>query len=191
MNDLGFSVMDWIGSLVAGTAVLRYLLQTAAVPKHNPLMKMAVYGTEFALQWIRPLLTRGIRRDYSPLLWAWFVNGLVALSHLSWRFFLNQQAGMWHLLPSAMALALVEMVRQVLYVWMVAVFSMALLSWVNPFSPLLAAVEALVHPFLVVLRRFLPPLGRVDLSPVVLMVFFQISLTLGVGALEMLVERLM
>ena len=55
----------------------------------------------------------------------------------------------------------------------------------------MGAVEGLVRPFLGVLRRFIRPLGSIDLSPVILMLFFQFSLTVGVGGLEMLVQRLM
>lgn len=183
--------MDWLASVVAGMAVLRYLLEGVRVSRHNPLMNIAVRASEFALQWIRPLIRSLPGRDRSALLWAWLVNFMMAMSQLSWRAFINRDSAVWHLLPWGMALAVVDVIQQMLYVWMAAVFLMALLSWINPFSPLLAGVEALVRPFLEVLRRFVPPLGRIDLTPVVLMIFFQFSLTVGVGALEMLVQRLM
>ncbi len=191
VNDWTLSLMDWIGDVIAGMAVLRYLLEGAGVKRQNPLMNMALVSTEFALQWLRLPLSHLPGRDKSALVWAWLVNFFMALSHLSWHFVLNRESGAWHLLPWAVALAMVNVVQQMIYVWMAAVFLLALLSWMNPFSPLLAGVEALVRPFLLVLRRFIPPLGRVDLTPVVLMIFFQFSLTVGIGALEMLVQRLM
>jgi YGGT family. len=184
-------LMNGLASIVAGMAVLRYLLEGVQVSRHNPLMKMAVVSSEFALQWIRPLISSLPGRDRSALFWAWLVNFVMAMSQLSWRAFVSRDEAVWHLLPWGMALAVVDVIQQMLYVWMAAVFLMALLSWVNPFSPLLVGVEALVRPFLEVLRRFIPPLGRIDLTPVILMIFFQFTLTVGIGALEMLVQRLM
>jgi YggT family protein len=191
MIDWGRSLVDLVGAFFASMAVLRYLLEVGVPNRPNPLMKLAVTLTEFALQWIRPVLAALPGRDRSALFWAWFLDLVMSLSHLSWHVLAMEGAGVWHLLPWGMALAVVDVVRQILYVWMAAVFLLAVLSWVNPYSPLLGAVEGLVHPFLRVLRRFIRPLGSIDLSPVILMLFFQFSLTVGVGGLEMLVQRLM
>ena len=190
MNDWGRSLVDLAGTFFASMAVLRYLLEGGGAKRPNPLMKLAVTSTEFALHWIRPVLAALPGRDRSALFWAWFLDLVMVLSHLSLQV-LGSEGGQWHLLPWGMALALVEVVRQILYVWMAAVFLLAVLSWINPYSPLLGAVEGLVRPFLGVLRRFIRPLGSIDLSPVILMLFFQFSLTVGVGGLEMLVQRLM
>ncbi len=191
MIDWGRSLVDLVGTFLASMAVLRYLLEGVVPKRPNPLMKLAVTLTEFALHWIRPVLTALPGRDRSALFWAWFLNLIVFLSRLSLPALGLGGGGVGHFLPWGMALALVEVVRQILYVWMAAVFLLAVLSWINPYSPLLGAVEGLVHPFLRVLRRFIRPLGSIDLSPVILMLFFQFSLTIGVGALEMLVQRLM
>lgn len=56
---------------------------------------------------------------------------------------------------------------------------------------MMAAADALTRPFLRPLRRIVPMLGTVDLTPVILVVIFQLSLTIIVGGLEMLTQRLM
>ena len=50
----------------------------------------------------------------------------------------------------------------------------AVLSWVAPHSPMGAVLGALVDPLLRPIRRVLPPLGGLDLSPLVLLVVAQV-----------------
>jgi YggT family protein len=52
----------------------------------------------------------------------------------------------------------------------------SVLSWVNPHSPFGLLFDALTRPFLRPIRRFVPPLGNVDLSPLVLIVLLQVIL---------------
>jgi YggT family protein len=58
----------------------------------------------------------------------------------------------------------------------------AVFSWVNPHAPLAPFVRALNDPLLRPLRRIIPPLGGVDLSPLVLLILLQIAVRV-VGAL--------
>jgi YggT family protein len=50
------------------------------------------------------------------------------------------------------------------------------LSWVNPHSPVLYLFDAMTRLFLRPIRRVLPLLGSVDLSPLVLLVVLQVAL---------------
>jgi YggT family protein len=52
----------------------------------------------------------------------------------------------------------------------------AVLSWVNPFSPLLPVFDALTAPLLAPLRRVMPRSGRIDFSPLVALLLIQIAL---------------
>ncbi len=54
----------------------------------------------------------------------------------------------------------------------------AVLSWVQPDSPLQAKLDRLCSPFLRPLRRAIPLVGGVDLSVLVLMVLLQVGLML-------------
>jgi YggT family protein len=56
------------------------------------------------------------------------------------------------------------------------VFVTVILSWVrmDPRSPLVTILRGLTEPALAPIRRVLPPMGGLDLSPVVLLVALQI-----------------
>ena len=57
----------------------------------------------------------------------------------------------------------------------VAVIVYAVLSWVSAPSPIGAVMARLVEPLLLPIRRVLPLVGGIDLSPLVLLVVLQIA----------------
>jgi YggT family protein len=80
--------------------------------------------------------------------------------------------------------AAVELVRYSVYILIFAVFIQAILSWVNPEAPVMPVFNAITRPFLRPLRRFIPPVGRVDLTPMILLLLLFILLMLVEGAVR-------
>ena len=60
----------------------------------------------------------------------------------------------------------------------------AVLSWVNSNNPLMPVVYELSEPFLRPLRRFIPMVSNVDLTPLALFILCQLVLMVPVMALE-------
>ncbi|OYW22954.1 MAG: osmotic-shock protein, partial [Hydrogenophilales bacterium 12-63-5] len=60
----------------------------------------------------------------------------------------------------------------------------AVLSWVNSNTPLMPVVYELTEPFLRPLRRIVPMVGPVDLTPLVLFILCQLVLMVPVLAIE-------
>lgn len=63
----------------------------------------------------------------------------------------------------------------------------ALLSWVNPdpFNPIVRFLRSVTEPFLIKIRRYVPPInGRIDLSPLVLLLVLYFVQYLLVGTLR-------
>ena len=81
-------------------------------------------------------------------------------------------------------LALVKMVRLSIYVFMGAIIIQAVLSWVNPYHPVAPFFDALTRPFLKPVQKAVPPIGGVDITPVLVLIFFQLLLMLPVTWLE-------
>ena len=50
------------------------------------------------------------------------------------------------------------------------------MSWVSPYNPLAPVFDALTRPFYDFFRRFIPPIGTVDLSPLFVVVLAQVLL---------------
>lgn len=73
-------------------------------------------------------------------------------------------------------LAFKLLLRVLLQGLMVLLLAYAVLSWVQPGSPALTTLDRLCGPVLKPIRRFLPLIGGVDLSALVLIVLLQIGL---------------
>ncbi len=74
--------------------------------------------------------------------------------------------------------ALRMLIRVILQTLFVLVMGYAILSWVQPGSPVYVLLGRLTEPLLAPLRRVIPTLGGVDLSALVLLLLLQIGLML-------------
>ena len=82
------------------------------------------------------------------------------------------------------AFAAVAVLKLLIYIVLGATLLQALLSWINPGSPVAPMLDAMTRPFLRFFRRRIPPVGNVDLSPLFLLVVCQLLLMLPVAWLE-------
>ena len=83
--------------------------------------------------------------------------------------------------PGSPLLELVErsiriLLRVLLQGWMILLLAYAILSWVQPQSPVLGTLDRLCAPVLRPVRRVVPLVGGVDLSVLVLLILLQIGL---------------
>jgi YggT family protein len=89
------------------------------------------------------------------------------------------------------ALAALAVLKMLIYIVLVATLVQALLSWINPGSPVAPLLDAMTRPMLRVFRRRIPPVGNVDLSPLFVLVACQLLLMLPVAWLESEALRLL
>jgi YggT family protein len=66
-----------------------------------------------------------------------------------------------------------------------AIFARVLLSWfpISPENPIVVILNEITDPILRPLRRIVPPLGMIDLTPIVALVLLQVIQNLLVSAL--------
>jgi YggT family protein len=72
-----------------------------------------------------------------------------------------------------------------------AVIIQAVLSWVNPHHPVGPFFTALTRPFLKPFQRAVPAIGGVDITPVLVLILFQLILMLPVTWLEQQTLRML
>jgi len=70
---------------------------------------------------------------------------------------------------------LIWLVNLVTRVALLVVIAKVFMSYfLNPYHPLRQSVDRIVDPFLAPIRRFVPPVGMIDFSPLILIVLLQV-----------------
>jgi YggT family protein len=183
-------LLESLGALFVLALLLRFHMQWLRAPFRNPVGQAVMALTDFVVKPLRRVLPAWGGLDWASLAPAWLLQWLLLLALLWLRGFPLLVAGA-AILPGVALWALVRLLALSLYLLMGVIFVQAILSWVNPYSPLASVLNALSAPFLGPLRRFLPPLGgSLDLSPLIALIVLQLCLMLPVAWLEMTVLEL-
>lgn len=170
--------------------LLRFYLQWVRAPYRNPLADFVNALTDFMVKPARRVIPGLWGLDLPTLLLAWLMQLLELLVVMQVRGFrFGAEVGL-----AAIGLALlaaIGVVKMLIYIVLVATLLQALLSWINPGSPIAPLLDAMTRPFLRVFRRRIPPIGNVDLSPLFLLVTCQLLLMVPVAWLESEALRLL
>lgn len=160
--------------LLAGACLLRLYMQWQRIPMSlrsgNPLAKFIFTLTDWLVLPLRKLLPAVGSLDTASLVGAF----LLELLQFAVLWLLQDMAAPVATLP---VLALVGLVRLSISALTALVIAYAVLSWVpgSGHSPFADIIERLVTPALAPIRRILPLVGGVDLSPLALLVILQIA----------------
>lgn len=184
-NALVF-LMDVLLQSLAAILLLRFHLQWLRAPMRNPIGEFVMACTDFMVLRVRRYVPAAWGFDSSTLLLALLVETLY-LAGVMWV-----QGMIGHSFPLAglLMLAAIKLLNLSLYLLMGAVFAQAILSWVNPHTPLGPVLNVITHRFLQPLRRIVPMLGNIDLSPMVLLIICQLLMIVVVAMLENVAVRL-
>jgi len=81
-----------------------------------------------------------------------------------------------------MIIRLVQLFFQLLTL---AILARVLLSWVNvnPYNPAVSFLYQVTEPILGPLRRYIPPLGMIDITPIIAIILLQVVEQFVVGLL--------
>mgnify|MGYP001306906970 FL=1 len=136
-------------------------------------MQFVIAVTDWIVKPLRKVLPTSRAND-----WASMVAALVVALVLAVVWSMLFSHGRAPVFGGVLLLALFWVLKWSIYLVIGLVLIQALMSWVNPHAPLAPVVDQLTRPFLAPLRRFVPLVGGVDLSPLVLIVLAQVLLTL-------------
>lgn len=170
--------------------LLRFYLQWARAPYRNPLSDFLQALTDFMVRPARRLIPGLWGLDLASFALAWLIQLVELFVVLQLRGYqAGPDAGL--ALAALVLLALVAIIRIGLYLVMAAVILQVVLSWVGPYSPLMPLANSMTRPFLRGFQKRIPPIGNVDLSPLVLLVVIQLLLMLPVAWAESSLARLL
>lgn len=186
-NALLFLVQTILGLLTL-LFLLRFYFQLTRVSFQNQAAQMVVSLTNFAVKPMRRLMMMlrnlGIKKfDLSTILLAYLTQLLLTILTLWLKDFPLLVAGnsIW---STIMAVALVGVISMSVTIFLYAVLIQAILSWINPHTPIAPILNNLTYSILYFLRRFIPPAGNVDLSPLIFIIAAQLLLVTVLIPLE-------
>jgi YggT family protein len=171
----------------AAVLLFRFHAVWLNAPMRNPIGEFIMALTDFIVLRARRFVPSAWGYDSATLLLAFAVE-FVYLTILLWV-----QGYPFEGFPlfGLLAWTAVKLLKLSLYLLIVSLIAEAVLSWVNPHTPAAPLLGAINRPFLQPLRRAIPPVGRVDLSVLVLFLILQLILIVPVGGLEHAVTRLL
>jgi YggT family protein len=173
-------LLDTIVTAFLAVLLLRFYLQLLRVPFGNPLTQFVVTLTNFLVRPLRRVIPGLWGLDLASLTAAWLVEWLLLLAIEGLSGVPLGRGGALMYLGFGFW-ALVELLRMSLYLLMLVQLLLFVVSLVNPYSPYMGMLNALSAPFTRVVRRFVPPIANVDLSPMVIIIACQLLLMLPVA----------
>ena len=190
MNQALIFLLETFLGLFSLALLLRFYLQAVRAPARNPLSQFLAALTDFMVLPVRRFVPGLWGFDMSTLLLAWVVEVLLIVSiRATSGFEMGPTVGT--AIAGLILLAVVNLLKRFLYILMVAVIAQAVLSWVNPRSPAMSVLVSLTRPFLRPFQRRIPPVGGVDLSPLLVLVLCQLLLLWPVAPLILTISRMM
>ncbi len=180
MSEALLFLLDVLLQPFAAILLLRFHLQWLRAPLRNPVGAFIMALTDFLVLRARRFIPAVRGLDSATLLLALLAE-MFYMTGVLWA-----HGHPFHdfPLPGLLFFALVKLLKISLYLLMAAVFAQAILSWVNPYTPVAPVLAAITGRFLQPLRRIVPLLGSVDLSPLLLFIICQLIVIVPIGALE-------
>lgn len=162
-------IIRTVGELYAFVVVLRFLLQLAGADYYNPISQAVARLTNAPLRPLQQVMPRAGRVDLSALLLAYGVKLLTL-------FLILKVADHWIGIVPLLLYALVGLLNTVLTIYFWAVIGAVIISWVAPTSyhPAPQLILQLTEPLFAMARKVIPPIGGLDLSPILIFLVIQI-----------------
>ena len=168
-------LIDSVSGFLVFLLLARFHFQWLRVSFRNQLGEFIIALTNWIVMPARRVIPGLAGFDLPTLLVAWIIQAatLALIYMLRGYDFTGASGGAIAVL---FGLALIDLVRFSVYILIFALIVQAVLSWTNPHSPIGSTFDAMVRPFLRPIRRFVPPISNIDLSPLVLLVLLQVLL---------------
>jgi len=161
--------------LIVYALLLRFYMQLLRAPFRNPVGMFVTALTNWIVLPVRRVIPGLMGLDLPTIVLAWLVQALM-LTLLLWL----RGVAFTHAPGIAAGLlfgiAALKLLQASLYLLIAVVIAHVLFSWFNPHTPIAPLLDALTRPFYRIFRRFIPPIGNVDLSPIFVLVIAQILL---------------
>lgn len=169
-------LLDTLFNLYIAALMFRLLLQIVKADYYNPLTQILVKVTDPVILPLRRILPGTGRFDLACVV-AMLLLELIAV------FVATQLAGIPASAGKIFAFSIFKLIRMLLVTYLVMIIANVVLSWVGQKwrHPIIPLIYQLTEPLLRKIRKIIPALGGLDLSPLIALIAIQFLLILFSG----------
>lgn len=162
-------LLNTLFGLYLAIVLLRIHLQLVRADFFNPLAQFIWQATQPLLQWPSRYVPRWRHLDIAALLLLYviaFINIRLDIAIMGWSVSIG---------PS-LYIAVLKLLILALNLYTFTILAQAIMSWLGPnvHGPATALLWNINEPFLRPVRRYLPPLGGIDLTPLLVILGLQV-----------------
>ena len=176
LNNVGIFLVDTLFTLYIIVLIVRFLLAASHADFYNPVSQFIVQITNPVLIPLRRIIPSFGKLDTAAIVLILVLKLLQMTLILLMK---GQAVNPLVLLP----IGVFKLAELVIYIYMFALIIQAVISWINPGSyqmqnPMAGVLNSLTHPILKPLRRIVPTIGMVDITPLVAIIGLNVLLIL-------------
>lgn len=170
LSQILIFLLQALGGLYLTVVILRLMLQIARADFYNPISQFVVKATNPLLLPLRKVIPGIMGVDFASIVLALLVA--MTLAQLTLLLAGFGIVNPFHLL-SWSAVGVLAATANLLF-W--ALIIMVIASWVAPtsYNPALMLIRQLLAPVMSPFQRLLPPMGGLDLSPILVILVLQV-----------------
>jgi len=170
-TEVALLIVNTFVNLYVLVILLRFLLQVVKADFYNPVSQFIVKATNPLLVPLRRLIPGVGGIDLSSLLLAWVIQ-LVGMGIV----FTLLTGGQFPPILHLCAWAVLAIVQTVLNIYLFSILIIVILSWIAPqsYNPAVLLLHQLTGPVLSKIRKVMPDMGMLDLSPIVAFLLIQV-----------------
>lgn len=160
------------------TVLLRFWMQWVRADFRNQFGQFIISVTNPIIIPLRKILPSIGTIDTATVLLAYIICIIKIVAFLGLRNATDQAAPLDYLIWGVGVL-----IKYSIYLFIGAIFIQVIASWVNPHSyhPILTVAKSISNPILAPAQRLIPPIGGLDFSAILVLLFLQFSLRLIVA----------
>jgi len=173
MQSPFYFLIETLFNLYIMVIILRFLMQLFRADFYNPLSQFIVRATNPVLIPLRKIIPGYGGIDVSSLLFSYSVTVLKFIVLI-----MIFSAG-FPSFGSILFISLAKLINQFFSLFLYLIIIRAILSWITPGynNPIMAVIYQLTEPLMAPVRRLIPSMGGLDLSPIVLILGLQFTLS--------------
>ena len=170
-------ILQSVGGFLTSLLLIRFFMQVFRVPFGNALGAFVLQLTNWAVLPLRKIIPSAGGLDVATLVAAYLVEIVIVTLTISLL------GGMSGMLAGGPGLALVvlwhalrALLRAAIYLIIGVLIVQAILSWVSPYAPAYRLLTPITDVILRPIRRIVPLVANVDISPLIAIIVAQVLL---------------